>query len=387
MVMERITWIKRGARGRWTASAALFLGVIGLIAVSSDQAAGASTTTTLPATYGLTEPTSLGGNFPLTKVPPKNEHVCYINDGNPLSTLNQQGEQAAAKLLGWKLTVIQANFEEPSSYAAGITSSEQAGCNAAVENGAIYANYKSAIPSAISAHMIIEDANTSNKVGKGVIQVLPSSQVEGAEGIVEANATWADIKKNYPKGKVLIQQATIPQYQSTFAPQLATYASTMKRFCGSRCSIYTVSVDITVANGASPSAPFIAALQKNPSTKYMIQNALTDHGVAAAVKQAGLTVPRIIGNVPLQAQLADLSSPNPTSVGWVAPFLVANGWYEIDALARYFTAAKNTYPWISVPFPLWFVMPTNVHVYESQDGAYPVGYQKLWGQMWKVKSS
>jgi Periplasmic binding protein domain len=333
--------------------------------------------------YGFTQPKTLNGDFPVKTKPPTGKHICFVENGNQYSELFQQGAAAASKALGWDMTIVQANQSEASSYASAISSAEQAGCQAVIEVSALYANYQSAIPSARAHHMIILDANTANKVGPGVIQALDTNQSSYYSGEADANIVLRKIKSAHPTGNVSIMDADVPEFQSIFTPLLAGFKRQIAAGCGSRCSVYTITDDLSAITGSNPAAPFTAALQSHPGTDYISQSGFMVTDLASAVKQAGLPVPGIAVDGGLPAQVADLQSSDPSLLGINNQPFVTQGWFMIDALVRYFEHMPVN-PWTKVAQIRWIGTPQNVSKFKTLLNTYPVGYQQMFEKMWKV---
>lgn len=235
--------------------------------------------------------------------------------------------------------------------------------------------------------MVIEDANTANTVGKGVIQVLGANQYQYYQGVATANAVLKDVREHHPTGKVLIQNVKVPQFGSVFAPILAGFSRQIAVGCGARCSIKTIKDDLGVVTGPNPSAPYVAAVQRNPDTDYLVPSGFTDSGIVAALQQAGLKVPTIIGTSPLRSQLQDLGSAHPRSAAWAAEDFITNGWFMVDGLVRYWAGEKEVDPWTKVPGLIWVITPANVEAYVAGGGEqFPPGYEQLFRAMWKVGS-
>ncbi|MEW1649102.1 substrate-binding domain-containing protein [Streptomyces sp. NPDC091219] len=335
--------------------------------------------------FALSTPTGLGGNFPLKHDAPKGKHVCFVDNGNQYTELFRQGVKQATTALGWRLTVIQADQNVASSYGSAVTSSAQAGCDGVIMPSAQYANYQSQVPGAAKRGMVIVDANSSNKVGKGVVKVLSASKLQYYEGAATANVVLKHMAEHHPKGDVTIQTVMVPQFENVFKPILDGFKRQIAVGCGARCKVYTVNDDLSVATGPNPSAPFVAALQRNPETDYMIQSGVTDSGLVAALQQAGLKVPAIIGTAPLQSQLRDLQSSHPTTVAWVAQPFITYGWFMVDGLVRYWADDKPYDPWAHLPDVKWALYPSNVKDFvDGGQSAFPKGYQQLFESMWKI---
>ncbi|MEU3980504.1 hypothetical protein AB0F77_10395 [Streptomyces sp. NPDC026672] len=335
--------------------------------------------------FALSPPTGLGGDFPLSKPAPKGKHVCFIDNGNQYTELFRRGVEQATAALGWRVTVIQADQNVSSSYGSAVRSSGQAGCDGVIMPSAQYANYQSQIPGAIKRNMIILDANSSNTVGKGVVKVLSANKLQYYEGAATANVVLKHIAQHHPKGDVTIQTVMVPQFANVFDPILDGFNRQIAVGCGARCKIYTVTDDLSVATGPNPSAPFVAALQRHPETDYMIQSGITDSGLVAALQQAGLKVPAIVGTAPLQSQLRDLRSEQPTTVAWVAQPFITYGWFMVDGLVRYWADDKPYDPWAHHPDTKWALYPNNVEEFvDGGQSAFPKGYQQLFKSMWKI---
>jgi hypothetical protein len=336
--------------------------------------------------FGLTTPTALPGEFPLKTAAPKNKHVCFVENGNEYTEKFERGVRAAVKPLGWTLTIIQANQSQASSYGTAITSSLQARCDGVIQPSALYANYEAQIPSAIQAGMIIEDANTANTVGKGVIQVVTANQVQWFEGVATANYVLKDIATRHPTGNILLQDVLVPQYASVMQPIHDGFAHQIARFCD-RCTIKTVTDDLSVLTGSNPSAPWVAAVQKNPDTDYLIPAGFTDNGTVAALQQAGLMVPTFVGTGPLAPQIKDMQSSQPASLAWTAEDFEVNGWFMVDGLVRYWANESNLNPWGSLPGMEWVITPANVATFMKQNQTFPQNYAALFESMWKTSES
>jgi len=336
--------------------------------------------------FGLGTPTKLPGDFPLKARAPKGKHVCFVENGNEYTEKFERGVRAAVKPLGWQLTIIQANQSVASSYGTAITSSLQARCDGVIQPSALYANYEAQLPAAIKAGMIVEDANTANQVGKGVIQVVTANQVQWFEGVATANFVLKDIKTRHPKGDILIQDVLVPQFASVMKPIHDGFAHQIARFCH-RCSIKTVRDDLSVLTGSNPSAPWVAAVQKNPDTDYIVPAGFTDNGTVAALEQAGLKVPTIVGTGPLAPQIKDMQSSKPDSLAWTAEDFEVNGWFMVDGLVRYWAKESNVNPWGTLPGMEWVITPDNVGPFMKQKQNFPPNYAQLFEAMWKTPAA
>lgn len=356
----------------------------GSSSVPASSSAPPAGVVSVDASYGQTLPTGLGGTFPLPKRPPTGEHVCFEENGNEYTQLFQTGLEAAAKSLGWQLTIITVDQNNPSSYGTGVTSSEAAGCNAVIITGAQLANYQAEIPSAQAHKMVIEDANSTNAAGPGVIKVLDTTSIEYQEGQVAGYEVGQEAHKQHPTGQVLVQNLTVPQFATIFNPQLQGFKDALQKACGSRCSTYTVTDDLSVLTGPNPAAPFVAALRTHPNTDYAVQTGFTDIGVSAAIQQAGLRQPTMVGIDPLPGQVKDLGTSGSSTVAWVGQPDLPFGWYMADGLARYFDGVANTDPWSSLPLPLWVMTRSDAGTAQQGFDAFPSGYQSMFTKMWGV---
>jgi len=366
----------------------VLLGALALITVqlglvATESTSQAATPSKASANYSLdtTEPTTLGGYFPLPKRPPS-EHVCFEENGNSLQEEFQQGVTAAAAALGWQLTIITINQAVPSSYGTGITSSEQANCNAVIVVASNYSNYSPQIASAVADHMVIEDTDSDNNVPQGVITSLRTSLVQSRVGQAEGRSAGTDAEKRY-HGKATVLTSETPQFIDISQPLVAGQRMGLEQTCPT-CKLDVISVDLSVTLGPDPSGPFVTAVQTDPSIKYVL--AVSSSPLPSAFTQAGLSVPRFYGADPGLNFLQNLETSNPDTYAWADQPSIVFGWYMIDSLARSFDHMKVTNPWNTAATspPVWVIDHANVKSFLAQNQNFPKNYQALFKKMWRI---
>jgi hypothetical protein len=255
--------LRTAARGRLFASVAATaaMAFVAAISVPVSSSGAAVSTSALPTIAGLnlgkTEPTTLGGNFPLKSKPPTGKTICYVNNGNPYAQLYLAGMNQAAPALGWTVKVVTANEAQPSTYGTAILSSIQAGCNAVIEAGANLPYWRAEIPTAQKAHVIIEDALTSDTAANnlpGVIRAQKSEFAQYYQGVVTGMGFLRSIRQYYPKGNAGVMMMLISQFKSTEQPLNNGVAAAIHAGCPS-CKVSTADFDLSAVLGPNSDNP------------------------------------------------------------------------------------------------------------------------------------
>jgi ABC-type sugar transport system substrate-binding protein len=396
--------VRTAARGRLFAgvAATAAMAFVAAISVPVSSSGAAVSTSALPTIAGLnlgkTEPTTLGGNFPLKSKPPTGKTICYVNNGNPYAQLYLAGMNQAAPALGWTVKVVTANEAQPSTYGTAILSSIQAGCNAVIEAGANLPYWRAEIPTAQKAHVIIEDALTSDTAANnlpGVIRAQKSEFAQYYQGVVTGMGYLRSIRQYYPKGNAGVMMMLISQFKSTEQPLNNGVAAAIHAGCPS-CKVSTADFDLSAVLGPNGTAAIIQALRAHPGTDYLELPGAFFAGLLPAFQAAGLNpIPRVGGTDPLGPAVQDLKSSNPQAIGWTGQPFAVEGTLMLDALARYYTGTKLTDPWDDLngktppldpkitPLEVWLTHST-INQYESQNQSFPPDYISLFKSMWHV---
>ena len=346
---------------------------------------------------GKTQPTTLGGNFPLKSKPPTGKKICFIANGSPYGLLWYAGMEQAAPALGWTMKKISANQFQPSTYGTSISSSIQAGCNAAIEPAASLPYWESAVPAARKAGMLVVSAQTSDTAADhipGVIRAEKAEDFQYYQGVVAGMGFVRDIRQHFPQGNAKIMLMIVPEFKSILQPVNDGLTAAIKAGCPS-CTTWTYSIDLSVINGPDANSAFVQALRTHPGTDYMAVTGQTWGGLLPAIKAAGISpVPRIGGESPLQAAITDLQSGNTQAIGWTGQSYSVQGALMLDAIARYYTNTTPVDPWDDLnadlplvpkvlPLNIWLTHD-NIDQYLAEKQNFPADWLAQLKKMWLV---
>jgi ribose transport system substrate-binding protein len=316
-------------------------------------------------------PTQITSTGKITKPIPKGLTVDFITCGaTPECTQEGQIVTQADTLLGWKTVVLNND---------GTAESQKAAFNQVARSKASAVLY-SAIPAAtfasdltalkangtfIAACCITDPVDSTTGIGYGVglaSQVGPVAGGQAAFVAADSKDTASSLFVDIPDLEIL-------------NVQLKYYEDAMAQYCPT-CKV--ASLDIALANVGNAPGTVVSYLRSHPSVKYVV--ASTDAitiGLSAAIKEAGLTGIKIVGQGATPTNLVYLHSGQQAAD-------VAFPYYEelysmVTAVAQHAAGVPVT---PSVPAPEWILTPSNS---PTSTQAFPLvpdyqaQYEALWG--------
>ena len=324
----------------------------------------------------LKPPTTLSVSTPLSKRPPAGKSIYYLNQGITIAQENGLGVQAASEALGWNYHSLAVNAGNPSTIVSGMLSAINAGANVVVINATPTVIYKSALATAEAHGTLIIDASSGNTPIPGVTayvnRAVPNGLTFGRMEALEALASAAQAGKT---AHVLI--ATSPAFATILGPIDVAIGSTITKYCRN-CTVQTLNVGYgQIAAGAGPAA-VVSYLQSHPDVNYVLQDAnFLDQGLPQALKAAGLSGVKIIGDGALAPQLDELKAG--TEEAWVDVPLQVEGWMEVDAAARALVG-DDAAVYNNAEMPSYLLTQAD----PTAAAEVPVDYAELFKKMWHV---
>jgi ribose transport system substrate-binding protein len=373
-----------------TAALAMFVTACGSSSSSSSStsSAAASTGSTTSAAAGTSltaltakiapftkPPASIGPTVPITKPIPKGKSFVFINCGAPACTDMQNSFDAAASFLGWKVTNIT-TMPTPPAIQAAFGQAVRDKPSAVVSSGFAINQFpqQAAALNAAKIPIIMNtgtDPSTYNPASGITLQLQPPQQV------AQATALMADKAVIDAGGKGEFGTVLLTGYPSV-ANNVAGFVAELKKVC-STCTTTSVSIQPT-SLGTNAAALITNFVRANPNIKALYFGyADMTVGLAAAMKGAGITEPKIYAWAPDADGIQELSAGIMTAA--VPLCYVETGWQFADAAARLLTGTpvKDSQTW--QPYVLWSKQYNNVPTSVNNPPCiadYKAQFSKLW---------
>ena len=312
-------------------------------------------------------------NLPaLTSTPPRGKKIAVIVNNVPESHDILVGAQDAARLLGWTTIPITYDPSKPTGLQDAFAQAVQDDPDGVVTQAADTSAYSQAAKEFAAKHIPVVTSNTSDEVRPPVVANVTDARQVAIAGRITADYVIAQ------KGTAAnVAMFNVPSFSILKAYETA-FKTEYLRVCPS-CK-YT-SVPVQAADiGTKVPAQVVSTVQSNPKINYAVMGFGTvSLGVAGALRTAGITNVKIVGEAPAVGNIAALL--NGTEDMWVAFPLRGIGWKSVDALARQFSnesAAVDT----TAPMPFRILTKSNV----SAPAALPevANYQDYFKHLWKV---
>jgi len=315
-------------------------------AIAAANDAGAAAITAAEAA-----PTSIGVDTPLTAAPKKGAEIISLTDGSDYEAVTEKAMAAAAKALGWKLTVVKVDPLDTTATATAFDDAiakKPAGIHI---NGEFFDSVSASLPNAESAKIPVVCTGCSGEPGGG----LTDTSIDGTV----QNQAWADVLSSYVVASQWKGEAA--GVQIFVAPGGAIndfnlqFDTTLLSQCH-ECSTNQSMVDPTVVAPNDPAA-FAAFVSSEMSTAMgawaLLDTGAYSNGVAEAVASdptllapitligRGATATDIanlaaIGAVPtLDPAATERTAEEATGLqAWIAIPQPVMGWRVIDQFAR-----------------------------------------------------
>jgi ribose transport system substrate-binding protein len=308
---------------------------------SGDTAASTPTTGVTPSLAGsteqtpsqilaaaATEPTSIPSTLTkLPKAPEKGLKVAFLTCSNPSCALLNPGFTDAAKLLGWKPTVITYDSAQPGQ---------------ALQQ-AINAGYKYIATTSITLNTVTPQIAEAKAKGIAIFGAYTGDKPEGkTNGLYGVSAdfgsssetgkllaSWTIKDSNSAANTVFVSLPIYPTLVAQGNAAKAEYASACPK-----CSFAVLGLSATqVGQGQTPAA-IVNYLKTHTSTNYVyLAFGGLDAGVSAAIKAAGLASRvKIIGGQGQKAQMQQVISGAESA--WSILPEEYTMWVVVDWMAR-----------------------------------------------------
>lgn len=274
-------------------------------------------------------PTTIGVTTPLKTAPPKGKTFVWMQCDVSQCPVITPSIAAATAAIGWNLKVISYQSANPATLVAGMKQALQYKPVAVALSGLPEAVWATEIPAYKAAGVPIIVAY----VGPQQISFPVIANIGGPPDISQNGrfiANWFIANSN-GKGRALL-------YNVNDFPILKTFSDTVQSTVSSGCSGCTI-VNLNgtipqISSGQSVPA-IVAALQKDPSIKYVItcDGPFID-GLPSALAAAGLA-----GKIKVAGQSGDVENLTDVKAGTEAAFtglaLHYSGWLMVDAALRH----------------------------------------------------
>jgi ribose transport system substrate-binding protein len=310
---------------------------------------------------------------------PKGKTIYFIPPSVPSALQMGPPLAAAAKVLGWTEKTLPGG-QSPESFVAAY-------------NQAIRAHPSAIFGAGIPPAVITQQLNKLASMKIPVVLLGAPVPVFPGSNIAIANiaglgqhassgntlADWVTADSNGHANTLVVGVPNFPVLDAVRQGFAAEYA----KVCPG-CAYAFQSYPVTTVGTTFPQT-LVGYLRTHPNVKYVVAT-FTDMwaGVPAALKQAGITGVKLVGDTGGTTDQVNVAQGNYESA--VTMFaLNENPWRAIDILARYFAGAPIK-PAVVAPYPAWLLTKANQSSWGGSPSAnwplvadYQAQYKKLWG--------
>jgi len=206
-------------------------------------------------------PTSIGISKPLSKRPPTGKRIYWLECGVPVCHTHSHYLQLAAKVLGWKLTIVPMGTT-PEEIGRAWTRAAEDLPDAVIATGVPQVLFKAQLAK-LWSHKIPYAAGTSTDPNtNGQIADIADISDFKLRGVMAANWTVADTD-----GKANVVFVNVPDFP-VLRVMYSAFASEFKRLCPS-CKQAQLKVSATDIGKKMPSI-MVSYLQAHPDTDYIV---------------------------------------------------------------------------------------------------------------------
>jgi ribose transport system substrate-binding protein len=318
----------------------------------------------------------IGPTVPIGKPIPTSKHLVYVDCGQPACQLVGSSLTAAAKVLGWTLTTINAQPTPPSVQAAFAEAIRQHPDGVA-SIGLGRSLYPGQLTELNAMHIPVLSAYGEQESGQGGITLDPIGPKEtDAAMAVLADKAIVDANGRGLAGSVLLGGFPIIKDYTT------AYTNEIKAKCPA-CTQAQLTIQPTDL-GTDAATLITNFLRANPGMKTLfLSYGVESEGLSAAAKGAGVTLPSIYAWAPEAPGIQSLQTGEWKAAA-VAPYDEV-GWQLADGFARLFTGRPVSQ---SQPFEnevLWSEADGNVPTGTNPFPAVVPGYQSQFKALWGLK--
>lgn len=367
-------------------SAAALLALTAVSSGCSSPATSGTTADTAPTTEGAKQaaeylkdysanPTSIVLDEPLPARPPTGKSVITLTVPLPVAKRLSDAEEAAAKELGWTYSSISAGAT-PASAVSAFEAALSRRPDAIAFSGYPASLFSHQIKKAKAAGIAV----VSNATGDGPVDGV-IADVRGTEEakLYGRRAAAYFVVHSGAKGKAAVFNINAYPILTAFVDG---FQEAVRQWCPD-CTTEVLNQQLTDPGTKTPNN-VVSYLQRHPDVKWVVfGNGDISQGVSSALRAAGLTGINIMGEVPTEANLANLAAK--TEAAWVADPVDILGWRVMDILARHFVGADVTKA-AKVLLPGQVITADNVADIVVDKGFYVGvdGYQGQFAKLWKT---
>jgi ribose transport system substrate-binding protein len=322
-------------------------------------------------------PTTIGATLPIKKPIPKGKHLVYVNCGATACTNQGNGLLAAAKVLGWTVTTIQAAPTPPSVQAA-MSQALRMSPDAVVSAGFSRALYPNQMAEMNQRHIAVISSTGLEPTGVAgtTFNAEPPAAASAATSLL-ADKTVVDMGGRGDIGVVYLTGYPLPKIYTD------AYVARVKQVCPA-CT--TTSLNIQPTSIGKDAGTIIANfLRANPNVSHlMLSYDALGVGLPAAVKAAGISLPKVYSYSPDAPGIEALEQGTETAA--VPQPYGEIGWMWADALARLWTGGSVT---AAQTWPGWVLWSKQYNNLPASANPYPTiiqGYQRQYEKLWGIKS-
>jgi ribose transport system substrate-binding protein len=321
-------------------------------------------------------PTSIGaGLTPLPTAPPKGRKVIYLQGPATISARQSKSLQNAAQALGWDYSTVNTGTNTASAVGA-FQAALARKPDAILFGGYPSSTFAKEIKTAKEEGIAVVNNSSDDELVDGLLANLaPPRENEMMGRLVAAYF----VTKAGSKGQALLVNNQLYPILTAF---VKGFQDALKEWCPECKS------DVLNQNnsdyGINTPANVVAYLQRNPAAKWVVfSNGSLAQGVSTAVSGAGLQGVSIIGEAPVQANMANLQAR--TELAWGSTSVDILSWRVIDTLARQSVGA-NVSQAVGVALPAQMITVDNIGTVPQDNGFYigVADYEQQFKKLWHV---
>lgn len=318
----------------------------------------------------------IGPTQPIGKPIPKNKTLVYVNCGAPACVLQGEAFAAAAKVLGWKVTTLNAE-PTPESIQAAMNQVIRIHPDGVASAGLGASLYPEQLKEMLADHIIVESATGAQASGQDGISLdpIPPAVAANAMSNLAEFAVYEAGGCGFTGSILLTGYPIVKTYT-------AGYTNEMKKLCPNSKQAQ-IDMDPT-ALGTTGATQVVNFIRANPGMKSLFYSYdQMGDGVVAAAKGAGVTVPKTyswgVGGPGIQA-LQDGQREGAA----VDPFNEVS-WQLVDGFARQFVGESvkpdEVFPTEHVVIwsPALGNVPKTTNPFPAVVPNYKAQFEALWG--------
>ena len=335
--------------------------------VAAAQAAVQAATAT-PAKIPVTQP--------LTSAPPKGKTVLFLQCEQAECGYEGQGLQAAAKVIGWNVKVLNFQAANPATLVTALRTGLQYHPVAAFFSGVPQEAWQSMQkPYAAIGAVIVDNFNNVAPTGTGVLAGRGYASENGPMGTVLADEQIAD-SGGAPANSLLV---SVPSYP-VFLPLASAYKAEIAKRCPS-CQVTEVDATLPQLLGGQLIPAVVSAAKRASNVKYIVSvNGQFIAQLPQALQAAGLGGKfRIISGSGVSADQQNVL--NGTQLATTSSPFMLGGWQDMDEAVRWvmhvpIPSGDHVVPWMLL---------TKANIGTPQNSFdKPTDYAQQFEQLWHV---